>query len=122
MGNLNVSRIRTSSPCDNNLELVISPQRLKMAATSSAVVPPTKPVTSTTFPCDAALAPLIDSCPGFAEAVASLNAFCVMVLRLTLGAVGLTVRRADREPDSYRSWAHGESTSPFGIRGVRFWD
>jgi len=61
---LNVTRIRTSSFDEEGiaLELAIAPHRLKMAATSSAVVPPTNPDTSTTLPCPAEPAPFIESC------------------------------------------------------------
>jgi hypothetical protein len=100
---LNVSLMQTSAPPETDFELVISPQRLKMAATSSAVVPATNPITSTTFPLVAEPAPLIDNWLGFDEAVASRSAFCVIALMLTFGAVGLSVRRAEREPESYRS-------------------
>ena len=92
--------MQTSPVPDTDFEFVISPQRLKIAATSSAVVPATNPPTSTTFPFTDEPAPLIDSWLGFEEAVASRSAFCVIVFRLTLGAAGLSVRRAERELDS----------------------
>lgn len=58
---LKVTRITTSGLLANKVAFTISPHRLNMAETSSGVVPATKPVTSTTFPCDAELAPLMES-------------------------------------------------------------
>ena len=89
VGVLNVNRIRTSSfPVDASLAVMMDPQRLKMAATSSAVVPLTKPDTSTTLPWEAELAPLMDSCSACIEPVASRRAFCAMELIFALGALG----------------------------------
>lgn len=99
---LNVILIRGSSPFfDMALWSVICPQRLKMAATSSAVVPLTSPETSITLPCDP-LAPFIESDPTFSwrpvvDVVASLIALWAMVLRPAFGAAGLRFKRAESE-------------------------
>lgn len=87
-------RTRTFCPPSTSFWSVTAPHRLKMAATSSAVVPGAKPFTSTTFPWDA---PLIESWSDLWTPVASLRAFWAMVLREALGGTGPPEIRADRE-------------------------
>lgn len=99
---LYVSRILISGP-GIAFWAVMVPQRLKMAATSSGVVPFTKPDTSMTFPPATADAPLIDRDDPEDE-VASRKARWAKGLREVLGAAGSRLRRAESEfCDSYRS-------------------
>jgi len=112
---LKVTRMIGSGLLLIRVPFTISPHRLKMATTSSGVVPKTRPVTSTTFPWDAALAPLMVSCSE--EDVAACRALPTMAwFRLAFGAPGTTFKRADSELCcSNISWDHGESTSPLGM-------
>src|SRR6267142_2671120 len=93
---------------------------LLLTSTSSAVVPFTRPVTSTTFP--RVLAPRIDSSLSAPSPVASFKAFTAPP-KFILGGVSLdgASKRSDKdfpasEPCWYMSCFHGELMSPFGGR------
>lgn len=95
-GVLKCIRTRTFLPPSTSFWSTTAPHCLKMAATSSAVVPGANPLTSTTFPC--VDAPLMDNWSDLVAPVASLRALWAMLLRLAFGAdAGPPEIRAERE-------------------------